>query len=165
MLNTTLCYLERDGQYLMLHRVKKAHDVNHDKWVGIGGKFEEGESPEECLVREAYEETGLTLTEYRYRGIVTFVSEGWPSELMHLFTASAWTGTPHGCDEGELEWIGRRDLRRLPMWEGDAIFLDLLERDAPFFSLKLRYQGDRLVYAALDGKPLPGYGPAGAARI
>lgn len=154
MLNTTLCYLERGGAYLMLHRVKKENDVNRDKWVGVGGKFEEGESPEECLLRETFEETGLTLTDYRYRGIVTFVSDRWESELMHLFTASGWTGTPRPCDEGDLEWIGKQDLLALPMWAGDALFLRLLDENAPFFSLKLRYEGERLAYAALNGKPL-----------
>ncbi|MBQ9521698.1 MAG: 8-oxo-dGTP diphosphatase [Oscillospiraceae bacterium] len=154
MLNTTLCYLERGDAYLMLHRVKKENDVNHDKWVGVGGKFEDGESPEECLLRETFEETGLTLTEYRYRGIVTFVSDRWPAELMHLFTASGWTGTPQPCDEGELAWIRKQDLLSLPMWAGDTLFLRLLEEDAPFFSLKLCYEGERLAYAALNGKPL-----------
>ena len=154
IINTTLCYLERGDAYLMLHRTKKEHDVNHDKWVGVGGKFEDGESPEECLFREVFEETGLTLTEYRYRGIVTFVSDRWPPELMHLFTASGWTGVPHACDEGELEWIGKKDLLSLPMWAGDALFLRLLEEDAPFFSLKLRYEGEQLAYAALNGRPL-----------
>lgn len=154
MLNTTLCYIERGDAYFMLHRVKKEHDVNRDKWVGVGGKFEDGESPEECLLRETFEETGLTLTEYRYRGIVTFVSDRWPPELMHLFTASGWTGTPHACDEGELEWIPKKDLLSLPMWAGDALFLRLLDEDAPFFSLKLRYEGERLAYAALNGAPL-----------
>lgn len=151
---STLCYMERGDSYLMLHRVKKKNDVNHDKWIGVGGKFEEGESPEECLLRECFEETGLTLTEWRYRGLVTFVSNQAPTEYMHLFTASAWTGTPHPCDEGELAWLCRRDLLALPMWEGDRIFLRLLEEDAPFFSLKLRYEGDRLVQAALNGKEL-----------
>ena len=146
MLNSTLCYLERGDAYLMLHRVKKKGDLNHDKWIGVGGKFEEGESPEDCILRETWEETGLTLTEYRYRGLVTF-----PTEYMHLFTATGWTGTPHPCDEGELAWIQKTDLRKLPMWEGDRIFLDLLEQDAPFFSLKLRYQGDRLAEAVLNG--------------
>ena len=154
MLNTTLCYLERGEAYLMLHRVKKKNDINHDKWVGVGGKFEEGESPEECLLRETFEETGLTLTAYRYRGIVTFVSDRWEAELMHLFTASAWTGTPRDCAEGALEWIDKRKLLDLPMWAGDALFLRLLEENAPFFSLKLRYEGERLAYAALNGTPL-----------
>ena len=154
MILSTLCYLEREGQYLMLHRVKKEGDANRDKWIDVGGKFQEGESPEDCLLRETWEETGLTLTEYRCRGLVTFVSDRWPTEYMHLFTATAWTGTPHPCDEGELAWIGKRALRALPMWAGDRIFLDLLERDAPFFSLKLRYRGEELEEAVLDGRPL-----------
>ena len=154
MINSTLCYLERGDEYLMLHRVKKAHDLNRDKWIGVGGKFLEGESPEDCILRETWEETGLTLTDYRYRGLVTFVSDQAPTEYMHLFTATGWTGTPHPCDEGELAWIGKRELRALPMWAGDKIFLDLLERDAPFFSLKLRYRGEALEEAVLDGRPL-----------
>lgn len=138
----------------MLHRVKKEQDANRDKWIGVGGKFQEGESPEECILRETWEETGLTLTDYRFRGLVTFVSDRWPTEYMHLFTATGWTGTPHPCDEGELEWIRKEALRALPLWEGDRIFLRLLEEDAPFFSLKLRYEGERLVQAALNGVPL-----------
>lgn len=151
MINSTLCYLERGDQYLMLHRVKKKGDLNHDKWIGVGGKFEEGESPEDCILRETREETGLTLTAYRYRGLVTFVSDQAPTEYMHLFTATEWTGTPHPCDEGDLAWIGKRALRELPMWEGDRIFLRLLEEETPFFSLKLKYEGDRLVLAVLNG--------------
>lgn len=154
MINSTLCYLERGDEYLMLHRVKKEHDLNRDKWIGVGGKFEEGESPEDCIIRETREETGLTLTEYRYRGLVTFVSDEAPTEYMHLFTATGWTGTPGVCEEGELAWIRKADLRKLPMWEGDRIFLDLLESDAPFFSLKLRYEGEKLVQAALNGRAL-----------
>lgn len=154
MLNTTLCYLERGDEYLMLHRVKKKNDLNHDKWIGVGGKFLEGETPEECLLREAKEETGLTLTRWRYRGLVTFLSDEWEGEYMHLFTADEWTGEQSVCDEGDLRWIGKRELRGLPLWSGDHIFLDLLESDAPFFSLKLRYEGQRLVEAALNGKPL-----------
>jgi 8-oxo-dGTP diphosphatase len=155
MIQSTLCYIENDrGQYLMLHRVKKEHDANRDKWIGIGGKFEDGESPEECVLRETREETGLTLTDYRYRGLVTFVSDRWETEYMHLFTARRWTGELRACDEGELEWIGKAELRALPQWEGDRIFLDLLDRDAPFFSLKLRYEGERLCRAALNGREL-----------
>ena len=154
MLNSTLCYLERGEEYLMLHRVKKKHDLNHDKWIGVGGKFEEGESPEDCILRETAEETGLHLTEYRYRGLVTFVSDQAPTEYMHLFTATGWTGTPHPCDEGELCWIKKESLRALPMWEGDRIFLDLLENGAPFFSLKLRYEGETLKQAVLNGEPI-----------
>ena len=154
MINTTLCYLERGDEYLMLHRVKKQGDLNRDKWIGVGGKFQEGESPEDCLLRETREETGLTLTDYRYRGLVTFVSDQAPTEYMHLFTAGGWTGTPHPCDEGDLAWIRKAELRKLPMWEGDRIFLDLLERDAPFFSLKLRYQGETLAEAVLNGRQI-----------
>ena len=153
MRNTTLCYLERGRDYLMLHRVKKEVDENKDKWIGIGGKFEEGESPEDCLLREVREETGLTLTSWRYRGIVTFVSDEWGTEYMHLFTADAWEGQiRQDCDEGVLEWIHREKLLSLPIWEGDKIFLRLLEEDAPFFSLKLRYAGDYLAEAVLNGK-------------
>ena len=154
MLNTTLCYLERGDEYLMLHRTKKENDLNHDKWVGVGGKFQDRESPEDCVLRETWEETGLTLTRYRYRGLVTFVSDQWETEYMHVFTADQWTGEPHPCDEGDLAWIKKKDLLALPLWEGDKIFLDLLERDEPFFSLKLRYEGDTLVLAVLNGEKL-----------
>jgi 8-oxo-dGTP diphosphatase len=153
MRNTTLCYLERGRDYLLLHRVKKTLDENKDKWIGIGGKFEEGESPEDCLLREVREETGLTLTRWRYRGIVTFVSDAWGTEYMHLFTADGWEGRLRGdCEEGELAWVDRDRLLSLPIWEGDKIFLRLLDEDAPFFSLKLRYEGDRLAEAVLNGK-------------
>ncbi len=140
----------------MLHRIKKENDLNHDKWIGIGGKFEDKESPEDCLLREAREETGLTLTDYRYRGIVTFVSDRWPTEYMHLFTADAYEGTLKDCDEGVLEWLPRQKLRELPHWEGDMIFLDLIEQDAPFFSLKLCYEGETLALAVLNGKTIKG---------
>lgn len=156
MRNTTLCYIEHNGSYLMLHRTKKENDQSHDKWLGIGGKFEDRESPEECILRETREETGLTLTSYRYRGIVTFVSDIWETEYMHLFTADGFTGTLIDCDEGDCVWISREKLLSLPMWEGDRIFLNLLfDPEHPFFSLKLEYQGDILVYAAKDGVPLP----------
>lgn len=155
MKNTTLCYIENErGDYLMLHRVKKENDCNRDKWIGVGGKFEDGESPEECILRETLEETGLTLTDWRYRGIVMFVSDRWETEYMHLFTATGWTGRLHECDEGVLEWVSREQFRGLPQWEGDRIFLRLIEEDAPFFSLKLRYEGEHLAYAALNGKEL-----------
>lgn len=155
MKNTTLCYIENErGDYLMLHRVKKENDCNRDKWIGVGGKFEDGESPEECVLRETLEETGLTLTDWRYRGIVTFVSDRWETEYMHLFTATGWTGRLHECDEGVLEWVNREQFRGLPQWEGDRIFLRLIEEDTPFFSLKLRYEGEHLAYAALNGKEL-----------
>ena len=155
MKNTTLCYIENErGDYLMLHRVKKENDCNRDKWIGVGGKFEDGESPEECVLRETLEETGLTLTDWRYRGNVTFVSDRGETEDMHLFTATGWTGRLHECDEGVLEWVSREQFRGLPQWEGDRIFLRLIEEDAPFFSLKLRYEGEHLAYAALNGKEL-----------
>ena len=156
MKNTTLCYIENpQGEYLMLHRVKKENDLNHDKWIGVGGKCEEGESPEECICRETLEETGLTLTDYRYRGVITFVSDEWEGEYMHLFTATGWTGDIHECNEGVLEWLHKDALAALPQWAGVRIFLDLIRRaDTPFFSLKLQYRGETLVYAALDGKEL-----------
>ena len=154
MINTTLCYLERDGKYLMLHRVKKANDPSHDKWIGVGGKFEDGESPEECALRETREETGLTLTSYRYRGLVTFVSDRWETEYMHLFTADVWEGELTACDEGELVWVEKSRLSSLPIWEGDKLFFRLLDEDIPFFSLKLTYVGETLTSATLNGKPL-----------
>ena len=154
MKQTTLCYLERDGQYLMLHRVKKQHDENHDKWIGVGGKFEDRESPEDCVLRETKEETGLTLTSYKYRGIVTFVSDRWETEYMHLFTADGFSGELIDCDEGVLEWIDKEKLDAIPKWEGDKIFLRLLDEGGPFFSLKLRYRGERLEEAVLNGKAL-----------
>lgn len=152
MINTTLCYIERDDEYLMLHRVKKENDINKDKWIGLGGKFEENESPEECLLREVYEESGLRLTSWRYRGIVTFVNTKCESEFMHLFTADGFEGEIGACDEGELEWIKKSRLMELTLWEGDKIFLRLLEGDEPFFSLKLSYDGDELVSAKLNGR-------------
>ena len=155
MILSTLCYLQQEGQYLMLHRVKKKNDMNQDKWIGIGGKLEAGESPEECLLREAWEETGLTLTDYAFRGVVTFVSDQWGTEYMFLYTASGFSGTMKDCDEGNLEWVPFDKIPTLPLWQGDHIFLRLLREDAPFFSLKLEYQGDTLVRAALDGKDLP----------
>ena len=151
MKNTSLCYIEDNGKYLMLHRVKKVSDENKDKWIGIGGKFEVGESPEECMLREVREETGLVLREWAYRGIVTFVSDEWGTEYMHLFTGSQYSGELKDCDEGVLEWIEKDKLLSLPIWEGDKIFLRLLDTDEPFFSLKLCYTGEKLTAAALNG--------------
>lgn len=151
MINTTLCYIERGDEYLMLHRVKKQNDINKDKWIGLGGKFEENESPEECLLREVREESGLELTSWRYRGIVTFVNTKCESEFMHLFTADAFEGEIGECSEGELEWIKKSELMKLTLWEGDKIFLRLLDSDEPFFSLKLSYDGDELISAKLNG--------------
>lgn len=153
MHNSTLCYITRGDEVLMLHRIKKKNDVNQDKWIGIGGHFEENETPDECLLREAEEETGLRLTSWRCRGVVTFLTTGpWDGEYMYLFTADSFEGELRECDEGDLQWISRDFLDSLPKWEGDDIFLDLLWRDAPFFLLKLRYEGDTLVEAVLDGK-------------
>ena len=154
MRETTLCYIERDGQYLMLHRTKKKNDANHDKWIGIGGGIEPGETAEQCLLREAKEETGLTLTEYRCRAVIDFVSDRWEDEIMHLFTATGFEGEIIDCDEGVLEWIAIDDLLSLPQWEGDRIFLNLLRQDAPFFRLRLEYRGEELVRAVLNGKEL-----------
>ena len=151
---TSLCYIQRDSEYLMLHRVTKENDCNRDKWIGIGGKFEDGESPHECVRREALEETGLVLEQLRFRGIVTFVSDVWETEYMHLFTCTGFSGTEHPCDEGVLEWIDKKALYDLQLWEGDRIFLRLLEEEQPFFSLKLVYRGETLVSAQLDGEKL-----------
>lgn len=149
---TTLCYIEKDGCYLMLHRVKKDKDVNKDKWIGVGGHFEPDESPEECLLREVKEETGLTLTSWQFRGLVTFQAEGWPVEYMCLFTADGFEGELISCNEGTLEWIPKSELERLTLWEGDKIFLRLLEERREFFSLKLCYQGDCLSGWSLNGE-------------
>jgi len=151
MKNVTLCYIERGDEYLMLHRVKKKNDVNQDKWIGVGGKFEDKESPEDCILRETYEETGLRLTDYRYRGLVTFVNTIYETEYMHLFTATGWEGEIGECSEGNLEWVRKSDVPSLPIWEGDKIFLRLLADEEPFFSLKLSYDGDVLVGAVLNG--------------
>ena len=152
---TTLCYIEKDDKYLMLHRVKKEHDINKDKWIGIGGHFEGTESPEECLLREVKEETGLTLTEYRFRGIVTFVCGRECLEYMALYTASGYEGRMKECDEGNLEWVPKKSVYDLELWTGDKIFFRLLEENRPFFSLKLVYTSEGVLQeACLDGKPL-----------
>lgn len=150
---TTLCYLERDGKYLMMHRIKKKQDVNEGKWIGVGGHFEPGESPEECLLREVKEETGLTLTSWHFRGIVTFTSDDYPTEYMCLYTADGFSGTlQEDCPEGVLRWVPKEEVMNLRLWEGDRVFLKLLTKDVPFFSLKLTYREDRLVECVLDGR-------------
>ncbi len=154
MINTTLCYIEKDGAYLMLHRIKKKNDINQDKWIGIGGKFLDKESPEDCILREAKEETGLDLTHLQYRGIVTFISDRYETEWMHLFWTDSFQGEIKDCDEGVLEWVPKKQLLELPLWEGDKIFLDLLNEKTPFFSLKLTYIGDRLEEAVLNGEKI-----------
>lgn len=142
---STLCYIENGDKYLMLHRVKKEKDVNKDKWIGVGGGFEKDETPEECLLREVREETGLELLEYRFRGIVTFLSDQCDTEYMHLYTATKYSGEMKNCDEGNLEWVPKSEINNLNIWEGDKVFFELLKNDAPVFSLKLRYEGDVLV--------------------
>lgn len=154
MRETTLCYIRRGTQVLMLHRTKKQGDANHDKWIGIGGGIENGETPDSCLMREVLEETGLTLTDHRYRGVINFYSDRWEDEVMHLYTADGFTGSLIECDEGELEWIEWTKLIDLTLWEGDLIFLRLIEQDAPFFRLDLRYEGEHLAAAVLDGVPM-----------
>ena len=144
-MQTTLCYLEKDGQYLMLHRVSKKNDVNHDKWIGVGGKFEPGETPEECLLREVKEETGLTLLQYSFRGILTFICDQQEPEYIFLFTSSSFTGGMRECEEGVLEWVDKNKIKDLELWEGDKEMFRLLDERKSFFSLKLRYEGDRLL--------------------
>lgn len=152
---STLCYIEKDGKYLMLHRTVKKNDVNKDKWIGVGGHFEADESPEECLLREVKEETGYTLTSWKYRAIVTFVSGDGVTEYMSLFTADGFTGEQIACDEGELKWVDKKEIDRLNLWEGDKIFFRLLEESEEFFSLKLIYDGNgKLLKAMLNGKPM-----------
>ncbi len=151
MINTTLCYIEKDGAYLMLHRVKKENDINRDKWIGIGGKFEPGESPFDCARREIQEETGLIATSLSYRGIITFISSDYGTEYMHLFTSDQFEGQIlENCDEGKLEWVKKDEVYNLPIWEGDKIFLRLIEKKSDFFSLKLVYEKDTLVNSVLE---------------
>ena len=146
MKQTTLCYIEKNDSYLMMHRVKKENDINRDKWVGVGGKLEAGESPEDCLLREVREETGLVLKQFQYRGFITFISNKWGCEYMHLFTATEYEGEIKECEEGNLEWVPKSKIDELHLWEGDKIFFRLLEENAGFFSLKLCYQDDNLVF-------------------
>lgn len=152
MLMTTLCYIEKEGQYLMLHRTKKENDLNHDLWIGVGGKFQGEESPDECLLREVNEETGLTLTNYQFRGLITFISDEWESEYMCLYTANEFQGEIAECNEGELEWVDMDKIFDLDLWEGDKIFLQRMMESDTFFSLKLRYEGRKLVQAVMDGR-------------
>lgn len=151
---TTICYIEKEGCYLMLHRVKKEHDINRDKWIGVGGHFEAQESPEDCLLREVREETGLILNAWKLRGVISFIYGGNDGEYMFVYTADSFTGTLTDCDEGELEWVEKAKVYELPLWEGDRIFLRLLETERPFFSLKLLYEGEKLLEAVLDGRKL-----------
>lgn len=152
MRNSSLCYIFRNDEVLLLHRTAKENDPNRDKWIGFGGGFEENESPDECMLREVREETGLKLTSWQYRGIVTFVSDCWEGEYMHLFTADGFEGELTDCDEGEIHWVRKEDFASLPQWEGDKLFLELLEKDEPFFALKLTYTGEKLTGAVLNGQ-------------
>ena len=154
MIDSTLCYLYRGNEVLMMHRTRKKNDMNHDKWIAVGGRFEEGESPEDCALREVREETGLTMTSWQYRGLVTFVNNLYETERMHLFTSDAFEGELSDCDEGELVWLPKADLDRLPQWEGDRIFHRLLNEDIPFFSLKLVYSGEKLLTAVLNDRTI-----------
>lgn len=151
---TTLCYIENDDSYLMMHRTKKEADINKDKWIGVGGHFEADESPEECLLREVKEETGLTLKRWRFRGLVTFCCDAWQTEYMCLYTADRYEGSIGVCDEGTLEWVEKDRIEELNLWEGDKIFFRLLQEEVPFFSLKLAYRGDTLTEAVLDGRDI-----------
>jgi len=154
MQNTSLCYLEKDGKYLMLHRIKKKNDVNLHKWIGLGGKFLEGESPFECAKREIFEESGLIVKKLNYRGVVTFDCPPYPTDYMHLFTATEFEGEIKECDEGTLEWVDKKELKNIPIWEGDYIFFDLIDNNEPFFSLKLSYRNDKLTEVLLNGEKI-----------
>lgn len=151
---TTLCYIEKDNCYLMLHRIKKEHDINKDKWIGIGGHFETGESPDDCLLRETYEETGLTLTSYRFRGILTFQCDDITDYYICIYTADGFTGSLKDCKEGVLKWVSKKEINNLDLWDGDLIFFQLLDEDSPFFSLKVSYKNNVLKEAVLNGQPL-----------
>mgnify|MGYP000363368426 FL=1 len=150
MINTTLCYIEKDDSYLMLHRVSKKNDVNKDKWIGVGGKFEKNETPEECLLREVKEETGLTLTKYRLRAVITFISNQWETEYMYLFTANEFTGEVTECSEGVLEWVNKEEVMKLNLWQGDRIFLKKIMKEDNFFTLKVVYEGEQLVESVVE---------------
>lgn len=149
MINTTLCYIERDNKYLMLHRTKKENDLNEGKWIGVGGKFEKDETPEECLLREVKEETGLILTNYQLRAVITFKSNEWETEYMYLFTANEFSGELISCNEGDLEWVNKNQILDLNIWEGDRIFLEKIIKDNQFFTLKVVYEGNKLVESIL----------------
>ena len=145
MINLTLCYIEKDGKYLMLHRTKKKNDINKDKWLGIGGKFEDGESPEECIIREVKEETGLTLNSYKLRCIVTYVSTTWETEYMYVFTSNDFKGEQIECNEGDLQWIDKNEIIKLNTWEGDKIFVEKIQNDDTFFTIKFEYDDEKLI--------------------
>ncbi|MFI3283629.1 MAG: 8-oxo-dGTP diphosphatase [Erysipelotrichaceae bacterium] len=150
-MNTSLCYIEKENQYLMLHRNKKAADLNQGKWIGVGGKFENNETPEACMIREVWEETNLHVLSYEYKGIVTFCYDEM-IEYMHLFKVTKFEGEVSSSDEGTLKWIDKQAVYDLNLWEGDRYFLPLLEEKRAFFSMKLVYNKDKLIEVVLDGK-------------
>ena len=150
---TSLVYLERDGKYLILHRTKKEFDENGDKWIGVGGKFEPGETPDECALREVKEEAGLMMTDFRLRGLIVFVSDVWGLEYMYLYTSTKWRGRLIDCDEGELVWLDKRELLTKKLWEGDRLFLKAIDERKEFFMMKFRYEGERLA-EVVDSKGL-----------
>lgn len=154
MINTTLCYIEKEDKYLMLHRIKKQNDLNKDKWIGVGGKFEDKESPEDCVLREALEETGLTLNKPEFRGIVTFVSDEYETEYMHLFTSKSFSGSLKECSEGVLEWVNKKDVYSLSLWEGDKLFYVFWTALLPFSALSSSIKGKSWVFAALNGEKI-----------
>lgn len=145
MVLSTICYIEKEGKYLMLHRTKKQQDMNKEKWLGVGGKFEEKESPEECMIREVKEETGLTIKEYKLRGILTFTSTSYETEYIYVFTSNNFEGTLIECEEGDLQWVEKEKIRDLNLWEGDLLFIEKIQKENPFFSMKLEYDGDKLL--------------------
>ena len=150
MLQTTLCYIEQDEKYLMLHRISKKNDVNKDKWIGVGGKFEAGETPEECLMREVTEETGLTLLDYTFRGIMTFIYNNLEPEYIFLYTANSFSGEMKECDEGKLEWVKKSDISSLNIWEGDKLMFKMLNESENPFSIKLVYKDDVLIESGVE---------------
>lgn len=150
MILSTLCYIEKDGKYLMLHRTKKKNDINKDKWIGVGGKFEPEESPEECIVREVKEETGLNLKTYKLRGVITYIATNWETEYTYVFTSNEFTGDIIECNEGDLEWVNKDEITNLKLWEGDKIFLEELQKDVGFFTIKFEYDGDKLLNYKLN---------------
>lgn len=142
---STVCYIEKEGKYLMLHRTKKQNDINKEKWLGIGGKFEDKESPEECITREVKEETGLTLNSVKLRGILTFINPICETEYIFVFTSNDFTGNLIECNEGDLQWVEKDKVTSLNLWEGDKIFIEKIKEDSPFFTIKYVYDGDTLL--------------------
>lgn len=141
---TTLCYIEQNDCYLMMHRTKKENDQSRGKWLGVGGKLETDESPEDCLNREVMEETGLTVLAYEFAGVITFLSDIWETEYMFIYVVKSFSGELTECDEGDLHWIPKSEVMHLNLWEGDRVFLKLLLEGRYGFSLRFVYRGDDL---------------------